>query len=166
MLFFLSSSPGTWDKSCSVPPSIRQTTWPLLNSVTWTQPQPSAVTTSLSVEGEETQFKSTCTWKQRALWSNSKGHNLLGFFLRKKKNTLGTVVISHMVLEMVGLCNIWSVFRGSVSSRRRGQGRTKLAHWLPVVTYFPYRAWLFHSISWSYPCRCGPPRAFGRHRDN
>ena len=51
-LFLLSSSPGTWDKSRSVPPSTRQTTWPLLNSVTWTHPQPSAVTTSLSLEGE------------------------------------------------------------------------------------------------------------------
>ena len=50
-LFLLSSSPGTWDKSRSVPPSTRQTTWPLLNSVTWTHPQPSAVT-SLSLEGE------------------------------------------------------------------------------------------------------------------
>lgn len=50
--FLMSSSLGTWDKSCSVPPSTRQTTWPLLNSVTWTHPQPSAVTTSLSVEGE------------------------------------------------------------------------------------------------------------------
>jgi hypothetical protein len=79
-LFLLSSSPGTWDKSCNVPPSTRQTTWPLLNSVTWTQPQPSAVTTSLSVEGEKHRFKSTCTWKQQALWSNSKGHNFLGFF--------------------------------------------------------------------------------------
>lgn len=105
--FFLSSSPGTWDKSCSVPPSTRQTTWPLLYSVTWTQAHPGAVTTSLSVEGERNRLESTCTWKQQASWSNSKGHSLSGFFFFF--NTLGTVVISHMVLEMVGLCDIWSV---------------------------------------------------------
>lgn len=127
IFFFLSSSPGTWDKSCSVPPSTRQTTWPLLNSVTWTQPQPSAVTTSLSVEGEKNRLKSTCTWKQQASWSNSKGHNLSGFFFLKKKYFRDCRNFSY------GAGNGWAVwhlkcFGGGVSIGWSGWQRRSLAH--------------------------------------
>lgn len=56
-----------------------------------------------SVEGEMNRYRqqTTSTWKWQMLWSMAKAITFLRFFL----DTFGTVVISHMVLEMVGLCN-------------------------------------------------------------
>ena len=119
------------------------------------------------MEGERNQLESTYTWKQQTSWSNSKGHNFLGFFFFSFFlffffflffNTLGTVVISH------GAGNGWAVwhlkcFSGGVSSRWSGWWRMSLARELPVVTL---GSLAFSQYFLNLPVQvCDPPWASG-----
>lgn len=98
---FLSCSPGTWDKSHSVPPPTRQTTRPLLNSVTDATSAPRGYHFTVSGRGGNTDSDPPVHGNRKHYGPTAEAITL-GIFL----NTLGTVVISHMVLEMAGLCRM------------------------------------------------------------